>query len=355
MLFKKQLFVFSVLLLIISCKKENLPEKETPKVTTGLYILNEGGFGQNNTSITYYSFENRQPVTDYYFNVNNNSLGDLGNDILIYGSKLYIVMNGSSYVQVADAATATAIKRIEFEQSTGGVKRQPRYAVPYKGAILVSSFDGTVAVIDTVSLTINKFINVGANPDGLAVSGDKLYVANSGGLTPGFDSTVSVIDLTIMEEVQKIVVGTNPGSVTADDQGNVYIACIGNYQNVQASLVKVNTATNEVVKAADTAVGKIVYHEGLLYATGGFFGSANVRALQTSDFSEVSSNFVTDGTAIGAAYGIKIDETNGDVYITDAKDFMSSGEVFCFDKNGKKKFSFSVAPGSNPNSVAIIK
>ncbi|MEO6914555.1 MAG: hypothetical protein ABI151_02010, partial [Chitinophagaceae bacterium] len=231
----------------------------------------------------------------------------------------------------------------------------PRFAVGYKNKVLVSSYDGTVAVIDTTSLTVDKFITVGSNPEGMVVSGDKLYVANSGGLNLVMDSTLSVIDLTTMTETLKIKVGVNPGSVTADNAGNVYVACTGDYARIKPKLVKVNTATNTIVKSADTAIGKLRYYDGLLYATGGYLGSSKLRALSTTDFAQTRADFITDGTVLTKPYGLNIDNATGDVYLTDAKNYTSSGEVFCFDKTGKKKFSFSVSPGVSPNTVAIVK
>lgn len=352
---KLLLIVACVIVFVSSCKKDDKTTPEVPKVTTGLFVLNEGFYTNNSTTLTYYSFETNKAVTDYYANVNGNDLGTLGNDILLYGGKMYIVVNVGSFVRVADAYSAKAIKNLPFEVTPGGAMRQPRYAVPYKNKVLVSSWDGTVAVIDTTSLNVEKWITVGTNPEGLVVSGDKLYVANSGGLNTVKDSTLSVVDLTSMTETKKIVVGVNPGSVAADENGNVYVACGGDYNTIGPKLVKVSTSTGTVVKSADTTVAKIRYYNGLLYTTGGYSGSPYVRTLSTTDFSQTRSNFVTDGTVIQLPYGINIDESTGDVYVTDAKDYSSSGEVFCFDQTGKKKFSFSVAPGVNPNTVVFIK
>lgn len=344
-----------IILGITSCKKDDAPAPAVPPVTTGLYILSEGSFSSNSTTLTYYKFSNSTAITDFWQNVNGFNLGNTGNDILLYGGKIYIVVNVTSTVEVANASTAQELKKIPFEVTPGGAKRQPRYVVGYQNKVLVSSYDGTVAVIDTTSLAIEKFITVGKNPEQMAISGTNLYVANSGGFSATFDNTVSVINLTTMTETQKITVGINPGSVAADDAGNIYVGCMGDYGAAGPKLVKISTATNTVVKSADTAVGKIRFYGGRLYATGGYLGSSKLRSLSTTDFSQAGANFVTDGTTVMNPYGVNVDGTNGDVYITDAKNFSSAGEVFCFDKTGKKKFSFSVAPGANPNTVAFIR
>jgi YVTN family beta-propeller protein len=336
-----------------SCKKDD-DKTAAPKVTTGVYVLSEGKFNNNNTTLTYYNFNTGTASTDFYASVNGNGLGDTGNDLLLYGGKAYIVMNGSSYVQVIEATTAKALKNIAFK-TAAGVSRLPRFALGYKDKVLVSAYDGTVAVIDTTSLEIEKNITVGANPEQMAIYGDKLYVANSGGFNPVFDSTISVVSLSSYTELQKIKVGVNPFCMAADSAGNIYVGCTGNYNNVGPKLVKVNTVTNSVVKSADTAVGTIRYFDGQLYATGGYLGSPNVRVLSTIDFSQKSSNFITDGTKVTMPYGLNIDVNSGDVYVPDAKDYKTSGEVFCFDKTGKKKFSFKVTPGLNPNTVVFIR
>jgi YVTN family beta-propeller protein len=336
-----------------SCKKDDTTT-ENPKVTTGVYVLSEGLFTNDNTTLTYYNFETGTPTTDYYANANGAGLGDTGNDLLLYGGKMYIVVNGASNVRVADALTAKSLKVIKFETTTGA-KRLPRYVVGYKNKVLVSAYDNSVAVIDTVTLEIEKNITVGANPEQMVISGDKLYVANGGGFTPGNDSTVSVINLSSFTELQKIKVGVNPQCIAADSANNIYVGCAGNYSTIGPKLVKVNTLTNAVVKSADTAVGKIRYFDGKLYATGGYSGSPYVRALSTTDFSALGANFVTDGTQITMAYGLNVDVNSGDVWVTDAKDYVSSGEVFCFDKGGKRKLSFKVTPGLNPNTVAFIR
>jgi len=156
-----------------------------------------------------------------------------------------------------------------------------------------------------------------------------------------------------MTEIKKITVGTNPGTVTADSSGNIYVGCTGDYGSIAPKVVKVSTASNTVIKSVAAYVSKLKYYDGLLYAT--TYASKNVLTLNTSDLSQAKANFVTDGTTLTQPYGVNIDVQSGDVYVTDAKDYTSSGEVFCFDKVGKKKFSFSVTPGISPNTVVFIR
>lgn len=350
--------ILTTLLMIslFSCKKDDKPTPETPKITSGAYVLNEGSFNGNNTTLTYYDFATATATTDYYKNANGSGLGDTGNDMIIYGGKLYIVMNVSSYVEVADASTAKSIKKIPMMNNAPEPQPiSPRYATAYKGKVFVSCWNGTVAVIDTLSLNVEKFVKVGANPEQLVISGNNLYVANSGGLTPGFDSTVSVIDLGTLTETSRIVVGTNPTAIEADNAGNIFVGCNGNYGSIGPKLVRVSIASKAVVATTNIGVADMVFNDGKLYITGGYLGLPNVQTISPADLSILAANFVTDGTQVMVPYALSIDEASGDVYVGDAVDYFSAGRVFCFDKNGKKKFSFSVAPGINPNTIVFIR
>lgn len=350
-----KLFLIPVLLLItiFSCKKNDSPPPVTPVVTTGVYTLNQGLYQQNNTMLTYYDFASAMPTTDYFKNVNGFGLGDTGDDFIVYGSKVYIVMNVSGYVAVADAIGVKFKDTIDFKNA--GVNRGPENIVGFGSNVFVSSTDGTVAVIDTSSLSILKFITVGSNPAQMAISGNNLYVSNTGGFSASYDSTVSIIDLTSLTETAKITVGINPGSIASDNSGNIYVACTGDYGAVLPKLVKVSLSTNTVVLIADSAVGTIRYYNNSLITTGGYLGAANVGILSPADFSAIRPSFITDGTPIVNPYGLDIDPATGDVYVGDAKDYISSGMVYCFDKTGKKKFSFSTSPGISPIRTQLIQ
>src|SRR5580704_14792978 len=144
---KSKLALIALTLIIITpcCKKKNVINSAPPLVTTGVYSLNQGNYGQNNTTITYYDFATSVATTDYYQDANGFGLGDIGSDFMIYGGKLYIVMNNTGNVAVANAFTLKFIDTISFIVS--GVNKGPENIAAYGTNVFVSSTDGTVAVI----------------------------------------------------------------------------------------------------------------------------------------------------------------------------------------------------------------
>ena len=68
----------------------------------------------------------------------------------------------------------------------------------------------------------------------------------------------------------------------------------------------------------------------------------------------VTSSFITDGTQadIKIPYGIAVNPYNGDIYVTDAKNYVSSGVLHCYGRDGVKKWS--VRTGDIPAHMAFV-
>lgn len=323
--------------------------------TAEMYILSEGLFNLNNSSLARYTFKNNKSVTDYFLKVNRRGLGDTANDMAIYGAKLYIVVNVSNQIEVIDLPTGKSLKRIPV-LSENGSSRQPRYLAFHQNKAYVCSFDGTVARIDTASLSIEAYANAGRNPDGICVQNNKLYVSNSGGLDqPNYDNTVSVIDIPAFRETKKITVGDNPGKILSDKYGNVYVAVRGNISGqVQNRLVKIDSQTDEVVQTLDKPVLNFAINNEFAYLYSYNYTTKQSTFAVYNIVSGITEkeNFISDGTLINTPYAININPYSGNVYITDAYDYKVKGDVLCFNQQGYLQFRISNI-GINPNTIVF--
>lgn len=327
---------------------------DQPAERAGLYVLNEGNINANNSTLTYYNYSSKATVADQFNVANNVKIGDTGNDAQVYGSKLYITVNVSSTVEVVDAKTAKSVKRVSIVNGT--TARQPRYVVFNKNKAFISCYDGTVAVMDTATLAIEKYITVGRNPEQMVVSNGKLYVANSGGLDAytavGPDKTVSVIDLSTLTEIKKIAVPANPINIAADSYGDVYVISYGTDYPAKPLLTVINNST-DAVKASNSIdagyASSFVINGDLAY----YLTDKNVVKVYNVKAEGVAKdNFVTDGTSFTTGYELAVDGQTGEVFVTDAKDYASNGSLTAFDKNGKKKYS--ITTGINPGAIVFI-
>jgi YVTN family beta-propeller protein len=333
-----------------SCRKEPgvIPEEQTQlekKITAvnGLYVLNEGSMGSNKASLDYYDYATGIYRKNIYGQANPSvtlGLGDVGNDIQIYGSRLYVVVNMSNKVEILDVKTAKKIGQVDVPNC--------RYITFHQNRAYVTAYDGYVAVIDTASLVVQAKINVGQQPEEMAIVGNKLYVANSGGYNyPNYERTISVIDLATLKELKRIDVDINLHHLKADQYGDLYVTSRGDYFNIPSNLYVIDTKLDAVKKKFNIAASEICIDKDLAYIYSVEWNnstSANTISFSRINVKEetiVPGSFITDGTenSIALPYGLAVDPLSSDIYVTDAKDYVSPGMLYCFDKNGKKKFS----------------
>lgn len=357
LLWPLSLIFTGICILLSSCKDPNEDPTPTPKpeptpgnTYRGIYILNQGDWNANNASISYYDYETGKVEMDIFKKTNKRGLGDTGNDLILYGSKLYCVVNTSELLEVMDVADCKSIKSIPM---TG---KSPRCVTSYQGKIYVSCQDGDILKIDTVSLEIEATAKAGSNPEGLCVANNKLYVANSGGLNyPNYGCTVSVFDLSTFTETKTIEVTCNPYYVKSDFQGDVYVVSMGNYSDVSAKLQRIDSKTDKLVQTFDEEITNFVIQDRYAYLYSYDYSTLKTtfKVLDVTTEKIVNQKFIIDGTLIETPYGIGVNPDNGDVFISDAFRNAWDGSVYIFSPVGCCLGTFDV--GKNPSAFVFVK
>ena len=314
-----------------------------------LYFLNSGKMGNNNSSLYMYDVEKEEVVPDYFLAQNGRGLGDTAQDMIVYGDKMYIAVYGESTIEVTDLR-AKSIKQVPTEG-------QPRAMVSDGGKVYISYYNGYVARLDTASLEVEKIVEVGRNPEQLAVANNKLYVANSGGMDynteVGYDKTVSVIDIPSFTETKKLEVALNPTCVLADEQGYVYVVSMGNYADVLNTMQRIDSKTDEVspVAACPNAT-EIAYQDGILYSYYSQY-DANWNTTITYTAYNTQTGVAEEWkkeTTVEKPYKICVAGSN--IYVTES-DYTNNGDVYAFDTAGK--LILKAGAGLNPMKVVLAQ
>ena len=357
------LLISGILLSLFSCRDDTeiftpeTVEVSIPQYTSiqGFYLLNEGNMGSNKSTLDYYDYETGLYHRNIYGDANPSvpkELGDVGNDIDIYGSRLYAVINCSNKVEVMDAKTATRIGQIDIPNCRY-IKFYGAYAyvTSYAGPVeLNPNYEqlGYVAKVDTATLQVVDRCLVGFQPDELEIVGDKIYVANSGGyMFPNYENTVSVINLSSFTEMKRIVVARNLHRLCADQYGNLWVSSRGDYYYQPSRLYYINTKTDLLTDSLDIAVSNFhlsgdslyLYSVEWSYITMTNEITYGIVDVKTKEI--VTRNFITDGTekSIKIPYGINVNPITKEIYVTDAKNYVSPGTLYCFDHKGKQKWN----------------
>ena len=79
------------------------------------------------------------------------------------------------------------------------------------------------------------------------------------------------------------------------------------------------------------------------------YGIVNTQTRQL-----VSTNFITDGTdaLIKKPYGIKVNPVTREIYVTDAKNYVTPGTLYCFSPQGH--CLWSVRTGDIPAHLTFL-
>lgn len=345
------LFVLS--LLLFACDKDDNQPTVTETLDNGILVLCEGLFQQNNSSLSWIDLSNEAVNTDFFTSQNGRFLGDTGNDMKVYGSKIYIIVNNSNTVEVINKKDGKSIKQISM--TNGVAAKQPRSIAFYNGKAFVTCYDGFVDVIDTTNLTISQRIPVGSNPEGLAISNGKLFVSNSGGLNyPAVDSTVSIIDLANYTELDRIVVGKNPGAVQVDSEGDVYVIARGNYGTIPSRMVRINSQTNAVEQTFTfDASGMALMQDYFLISFYNYSTqTSEIRLFNTLSETLENNNFIST-SGLTTLYGIQYNPVSDKIYCLDAMNYTNSGYVRQYTSAGVFEKSYHV--GLNPSKLVFYE
>jgi hypothetical protein len=368
--------IITLMVVFASCRKDPqpIPEEitntlfpaEPNAAVKGMYVVNEGNMNMNKASLDYVDFTQGLYRKNIYNQVNpevTKGLGDVANDIGVYGAKLYVVVNISNKIEVMDVKTAKRIKMIDLVNC--------RYVTFHGNKAYVSAYlgkvgdpkapQGIVAEIDTATLQITRKIEVGRQPEEMAVVGNKLYVANSGGYSPpNYERTVSVIDMDSFTEIKRIDVAINLHRLKADRYGDLYVTSRGDYYDIPSKLFVIDTKTDLVKKTFNVAASNLtidgdkayVYSTEYSYITGE--NTISYSMINVKDETIIPGSFISDGTdkKIKIPYGIAVHPITKDVFVSDATDYVTPGRLYCFGPDGRQKWS--VETGDIPASFAFV-
>jgi len=347
----KFLSVAVLILAAVSCKDTFIPAPE-PKTdySAQVLILNSGNWGSNDASLTVLDEkEGKMNTTDIFSSVNGKKLGDVANDMMIYGSKLYIAVTTSAVLFVCDlnGKIITEIK-----------EGSPRCLCANGGKVYATLYEGYVAEIDTASFTVRK-VETGPNPEGITYSSGKLYVADSFGYDPTYQygTTVTVIKASSFTVDKKLTVNNNPHKFVISEDGTLYLITWGNYADIPAALQKINPSTDEVttvsgVAPTDMAMGR----SGIAYILSTAYDAQWNQTFSYYKYDTRTDTFVEDlvsSSAVPNGSFIMYDRFLDRIYIG-TSDYVSTGDLYILGNDGSVISKYDTG-GMNPITVQFIR
>ncbi len=337
---------------IFSCSSDDneIPMEPLPAgdFADGMFILNEGGFGYSNASV---SFLDKNDVVSHniFSDINNRGLGDVAQSMGFYEDNAYIVVNNSSTIEVVNRYTFESIAKVESQISN------PRYIDFYGNKGYISNWgdpndktDDYIAVLNLETNTVEAKIAVAEGPEKLMIHNGKIYLTHKGGYNYG--NSISVIDAASQTFTRSITVGDVPEAMQIKNE-KLYVLCSGKPDFTQdetlAGLYKIDIISNTV--EASLTFNERVHPSHLELMDNALYYTLEkeVYSLDLTEFILPNAPlFSTSATGVQILYGFKIQ--NGKIYVADAKDYASNGEVLIYDLMGtlQKRFGVRMIPSS---------
>jgi len=242
--------VFLALFAVLASGCDTVSNPGDDERSAGVIVVSQGNFGDANGSVSAYD-----PVAKHVRTAVISNTGSILQSAALIGDSIYLMANTGERIDVYNAET--------FEQ-TGQIVDiiSPRYMIADDSTGYVTNLyeesgtftGGKVTVIDLDLNQKSREIVVGSNPEGLALAGDRLYVANFGF---GEGNTVSVIDIDTEEVIDTIDVECDgPRFLSTDADLEVFVFCTG--RTIFDENFEPIGETQGAVRVLDGATGAII-------------------------------------------------------------------------------------------------
>jgi YVTN family beta-propeller protein len=336
-------------LLGISCADDPASPTPPPPAATSnaAYVLNEGQFGDpSGARLTLYDIDRDTVYPDVFESANGGAhLGSLGDDIVVREKKAYIVMSGSHDLKVI---STTDHRLLQSATYPGATPHDVAVSDDVTRVFVTMLFSDSILSIDPATLAVRRGIRVGPNPQGLALAGSRLFVANSGF---GSGNTVSVVNIQTEEVLKTIDLSDGPTGVAFAPNGTVWVACTGNPYLAVPTPGRVYVIDGSTLTVIDSVrfdgqlFGPIALsadgHAYVLGVTQGSFYGGPVHRISIAT-RQLALNHVA-----GTYYAISAEPISGNLYLADVKSFAGEGEISIVTPSGTllRKFTAQRGPG----------
>ena len=330
-LLRKEKFIYLLLVLGIlqACKTETPDPPEPGTFEEGVFILNEGNFQQANASLDFYDTKKDSVIKNVFSSENDRPLGDLLQSMIIHDGKAYLVVNNSQKIEVAEEDSMRSIQTISGFTS-------PRYMLPVNNnrAYVSDLFGNEIAILDLQTLNIEGKIALTGWTEAMTQADDMIWVSNWS------REYVYLVDPSSDTVTDSVKVGLGGNSMVVDKDGMLWLLAEGDaYNGIAGGLYKIDPQKRETTLSLqmttdDYATELSISPDGskLYYLNNAVFEMAvNSTSLPAEAFIPAENRNL---------YGLGVDPVSGEIYVSDAIDFVQSSSIFRYNDEGEMITTF---------------
>ncbi len=344
------LFPILAALLFTACSSSD-PQPAPPPAPNaehGVFICNEGNFTYDNASLSFYDPQ-RDAVTPRIalsYNGQPFPLGDVCHSMAIRNGRGFVVVNNSSKIYVIDAATNAYIGKITGLTS-------PRYVefLSDTKAYVSDLYDSRIAIVNPQTLATTGYVEVGGSTERMVQAGGFVYAVSW-----SYQNKLYKIDPATDRVVASVEVGRQPNTLVVDRNQKLWVLAdgglVGTALREQPSLLRIDpadlsvearftfseSAATPTFLSIDAAGGRLYFLQSGTQADGVYSMDITAAALPAAPF-------IAEGGRLFRALGV--DPRQGDLYVSDAIDYIQKGIIFRYSAAGTplSNFKTDIIPG----------
>ena len=332
--------IITILILSMgSCIKEPV-DSNKGKVSakdTRVAVLCEGNFMWNNAQLDIYNPDSNSLWSNAFETVNNRPIGDVLQSGLLYGNTLWLVVNNSGLLVGVNPQTL----KVKHQVNAG---KSPRFAAAYEGKLYISDLENNaVTVLDTQSLS-TRTLPVRKNATGTRVGWTEHIIEyNNYIVSAVYDGYIWVYDP--QTDISKLITCSKGAQFLSIDAQNRLWVGASDADSSSLTCLNANFTVTERVEFPPknnlTRMCLSRSRDSLWMLVGG--------NLQCCDLRNPTKSIFVPVVPYTMGYGLAVNPQNGDIYVTDAYDYIRKGRVVILNAGAdsiKNSFFSGIIPSN---------
>ena len=295
------------------------------KSSTTFYLLNEGNFGNGVGSISQVESTDTsfRVSNNYFYSINDRWLGNVVQSMYQIGEEYWVVINNSQKIVRVN-------NQMTYQGELTGFN-SPRYLAQNETHVFVSDlYEDSLSVISKNTFSVEKKIYTGSWNEEILVIGDELWVTQTD------ENKIVILDTETYQQTTAIEIVQEPFAIQEDQSGFVWVLCNGGLLSNADDpyLFKINAESKEKVDSIDLSGVDGLPSRLVVDGDTPYVISKDVWKYENGELVKV---LAANGRNF---YNFALTEEY--IYLTDAKDFVSSGELIRYNRTSLQEETLTV-------------